>query len=256
MNRSLKSKYHFLIALLFGIIALETAFLLYAVAQAKDLYTLAGDIHSIILVFVFGLFVYIMVLYNYIPFRLHKAIREIGSLVDSISNGNYQLDIDSSVYDQDTDFQDLIYGLEKMLGIIMRFDSAKAEKIFEHHQRIQLLINLLPESILIVGANGDVVYCNENMRKRFPTISEMVNLNEVIWNNDYHARIFSVLMDAIRYGNNIYNVLVDDLIYLGKATINGSIVRNRKGLSTGAVYVLEFSEPSPAQLPEDSKNSK
>jgi len=29
-------------------------------------------------------------------------------------------------------------------------------------------------------------------------------------------------------------------VYLGKVKINGSIVRNRKGLSTGAVYVLEF----------------
>ncbi len=192
------------------------------------------------IIFVFIIFVYIVILYNYIPFRLHKAIREVEQLIEEISNGNYQIDIDSSIYDQDKDFQELIYALDKMLGIIIRFDQAKADKIFEHHQRIQLLINLLPQSILITGANGDVVYCNEPLRKRFPMISETVNLNELIWKNDYHNRIFSVILDSLRYGNNIYDIIVEDVVYLGKVKINGSIVRNRKGLSTGAVYVLEF----------------
>ncbi len=240
MKRSLKAKYHIMIAVLLGLIALQTTFLLFVVSQAKDLMGLAGDIHSIVIVFVFVIFVYIVVLYNYIPFHLRRAIKEVEALVVSISNGNYQIDIDSSTYDQDKDFQDLIFALDKMLGIIMRFDNAKADKIFEHHQRLQLLINLLPQAILITGVNGDVVYCNEQLRKRFPMISEMVNLNELILKNDYQARIVAVLIDALRYGNNIYDVLVDDLVYLGKAKINGSIVRNRKGISTGAVYVMDF----------------
>jgi len=193
-----------------------------------------------VIIFVFIIFVYIVILYNYIPYRLHKAILEVEKLIEEISTGNYQIDIDSSIYDQDKDFQELIYALDKMLGIIARFDQAKADKIFEHHQRLQLLINLLPQSVLITGANGDVVYCNEPLRKRFPMISETVNLNELIWKNDYHNRIFSVILDSLRYGNNIYDVIVEDVVYLDKVRINGSIVRNRKGLSTGAVYVLEF----------------
>ena len=71
-------------------------------------------------------------------------------------------------------------------------------------------------------------------------ISETVNLNELIWKDDYHARIFSVIIDALRYGNNLYNVIVEDVVYLHRARINGSIIRNRKGLSTGAVFVLDF----------------
>jgi len=240
MKRSLKAKYHTMIAILFGIIVLQTVILFFAVAQATDLTTLASDIHSIVIIFVFIIFVYIVVLYNYIPYRLHKAIHSVQQLVEEISSGNYQIDIDSSIYDQDKDFQDLIFALEKMLGIITRFDQAKADKVFEHHQRIQFLINLLPQSILIASSNGDVVYCNEPLRKRFPMISETVNLNELIWKNDYHNRIFSVILDSLRYGNNIYDIIVEDVVYLGKVKINGSIVRNRKGLSTGAVYVLEF----------------
>lgn len=77
MKNSLKSKYHILIALLFGLITLQTIFLLVAVGNAKDLYSLAVDIHSIVIVFVFLIFVYIVVLYNYIPYRLHRAIKEV-----------------------------------------------------------------------------------------------------------------------------------------------------------------------------------
>ena len=242
MKRSIKTKYHILIASLFGIIALQTAIMLYAVSQAKSLMGLANDIHSIIIIFLFGIFVYMVVLYNYIPFRLHKSIREVGTLIDRISNGNYQLDIDSSIYDQDKDFQDLILSLEKMLGIIIRFDQAKGEKIFEHHQRIQLLINLIPSSVLIASLNGDIVFINEELRKHFPSLTEMMNLNELIWKNDYHVRILAVLTDALRNGNNIYDVQVDDLVYLDRVNIKGSIVRNRKGISTGAVYVLDFTD--------------
>ncbi len=172
MKRSFKTRYHILIAILFGIIVLQTLILLFSVAQAQDLATLASDIHSIVIIFVFLIFVYIVILYNYIPYRLHKAIYEVEQLIEEISSGNYQIDIDSSIYDQDKDFQELVNALNKMLEIITRFDQAKAEKIFEHHQRLQLLINLLPQSILITGANGDVVYCNDPLRKRFPMISE------------------------------------------------------------------------------------
>jgi len=240
MKRSFKTRYHILIAILFGIIAFQTLILLFSVAQAQDLATLASDIHSIVIIFVFIIFVYIVILYNYIPYRLHKAIYEVEQLIEEISSGNYQVDIDSSIYDQDKDFQELVNALNKMLEIITRFDQAKADKIFEHHQRLQLLINLLPQCILITGANGDVVYCNEPLRKRFPMISETVNLNELIWKNDYYSRIFAVIMDSLRYGNNIYDVIVEDVVYLGRVRINGSVVRNRKGISTGAVYVLEF----------------
>ncbi len=240
MKTSLKSKYHLLVAILFAIIALQTAIMLFVISQAKDLYGLANDIHTVIIIFVFGLFIYIVVLYNYIPYKLHIAIKEVEKLIESISTGNYQIDIDSSMYDQDKDFQALILALEKMLGIIARFDQAKADKVYEHHQRIQLLINLIPQAILITGANGDVVYCNEVIRGKFPVLTETINLSELIWKSDYHARIFAVVQDALRYGNNIYNVSVDDLVYLGKVLINGSIIRNRKGISTGAVFVLDF----------------
>jgi hypothetical protein len=36
--------------------------------------------------------------------------------------------------------------LQKMLNILMRFDMVKADKIYEHHQRITQMINILPSA--------------------------------------------------------------------------------------------------------------
>lgn len=242
MKRSLKSKYHLYLIIMFALVVLQSISLMIAVSQAKSLMGLASDIQSIVIIFLFGIFVYFVFLYNYIPFKIHKAINEVEKLVEQISNGNYQIDIDSSIYDQDKDIQQLILALDKMLGIVSRFDKVKADKIFEHHQRIQMLINLVPLSILITGNNADVVYCNETFRKRYPMIAETMNLGEIIWKEDYNSRIFAVITDALRYGSNISNVVVEDLVYLGRVIINGSIVRSRKGTSTGAVFVMTFSE--------------
>ncbi len=242
MKRSLKTRYHTLISILLGIILIQALLLLVSIAQAKDLQTLVSDIQSIVIIFVFITFVYIIVIYNYVPFRLRKSYRDLRNLIDEISHGNYNIDIDSSLYDQDSDVQELILALQKMLKILLGFDQAKTDKIFEHHQRLQQLINILPQGVIIASVNGDIVYCNDSIRKRYASISDMVNLNELIFKNEFDQKVFDKLTEALRYGNNLYNEKLSDAGFHRHALINGSIVRNRKGAATGGVFILNFSE--------------
>ncbi|NLN36160.1 MAG: hypothetical protein GX157_09265 [Candidatus Cloacimonetes bacterium] len=240
MKRSIKHRYHLLIGILFALIVLQFIAVLFTIAQANNLYTLASDIQSIMIVFLFGTFIYVVVIYNYLPFRLRRAIKRVEDLIDEISNGNYQIDIDSSIYEHDSDFEELIYALQKMLEIIIRFDSAKADKIYEHHQHINQLINLLPQVVMIVNINGDLVYINDVFRKRFPNISEVGNLNEVIVKDDFDNKIFSHIAESLRYGNNIYDDKVEPEGSAKSALIKGSIIRNRKGGASGGVYTVEI----------------
>lgn len=241
MKRSIKSRYHILIALLFAFVLLQFIFVLYTVSQAKSLYMLASDIQSIMIIFLFGIFVYVVVIYNYIPYRLHRSINLVRELIDNVSNGNYQPDIDSTLFDQDHDFQNLILSLEKMLGIISRFDAAKAEKIFEHNQRIIQLLNILPQMVIITTVNSEIVYINDKFRERFPNISEMNTLTEVILNSKFYDEIFARMIESLRYGNNIYDVEISDEETDRVALLKGSIVRNRKGITSGAVFTVEIS---------------
>ncbi|MCB5295377.1 MAG: hypothetical protein PHQ41_09705 [Candidatus Cloacimonetes bacterium] len=240
MKRSIKHRYHLMIGILFGIILLQFVAVLFAIAQAENLFTLASDIQSIMIVFMFMIFIYIVVIYNYLPYRLNRAVKRVEDLIVEISNGNYQIDIDSSLHEHDRDFQELIYSMQKMLDIIIRFDSVKADKIYEHHQRISQLLNLLPQVVMIVNINGDLVYINDVFRRRYPNISDVGNINEVIIKDSLNQGIFTTIIESLRYGNNIYDAKVKQEGLGIHALIKGSIIRNRKGAASGGVYTVEI----------------
>lgn len=240
MKQSIKKRYHLMLVVLFALIVLQFIVVLFTIGQADNLYLLASDIQSIMIVFLFAIFIYMVLIYNYLPYRLSRAVKRVQDLIEEISNGNYQIDIDSTRFEHDHDFQELIFSLKKMLDIIMRFDAVKADKIYEHHQRLNQLINLLSEIVLIVTVNGDIVYINEVFRKRFPTITDTGNLNEVIQKDDFNARIFDMINKSLRFGDNIYDETVQIEGSSQTALIKGSVIRNRKGVASGGVYTVEI----------------
>lgn len=242
MKRSLKSQYHLLITVLLGMVLIESVLLLFVIGSAKNLPGLVNDLNTIVIVFVFIIFVYAVVIYNYIPLRLKKSLGEVNSLISEISHGNYQVNINPELYNSDKDIQSLLHGIQKMLGVLQRFDQSKADKIFEHHQRLQMLINLLPQEALIALANGEIKYCNDALRRRFPTITENVNINELLFKSEFDQKVFNKISEALRYGDNLFNVKIPSLDYQQQATVNGSIVRNRKGLATGGVFLVSYSD--------------
>ncbi|HCM16516.1 MAG TPA: hypothetical protein DHW79_11400, partial [Candidatus Cloacimonas sp.] len=61
MKRSIKHRYHLLIGILFALIVLQFIAVLFTIAQADNLFTLASDIQSIMIVFLFGTFIYVVV---------------------------------------------------------------------------------------------------------------------------------------------------------------------------------------------------
>jgi len=240
MRGSIRQCYHLMLGILFAMIVAQFFVVLFTISQATNLYTLASDIQSIMIVFLFLIFVYMVIIFNYLPYRLSRAVQRVEDLIDEISNGNYQLDIDSTLFENDQDFQELVFSVQKMLDIITRFDAVKADKIYEHHQRINQLINLLPQMVVIATVNGDIVYINDVFRGYFPSISETSNINEVILKDELNARIFEIVAESLRYGNNIYDEQVEPEGSSQTALIKGSIIRNRKGIASGGVYTVEI----------------
>jgi len=240
MRSSIKRRYHLMLGTLFAMIVAQFLVVLFTISQANDLYVLASDIQSIMIVFLFMIFVYLVIIFNYLPYRLSRAVRRVEDLIDEISNGNYQLDIDATSFENDQEFQDLVMSITRMLDIISRFDAVKADKIYEHHQRINQLINLLPQMVMIATVNGDIVYINDAFRKNFPNIDETNNLNEVILKDDFNAKVFDIIAESLRYGNNLYDERVEPEGSSQTALIKGSIIRNRKGIASGGVFTVEL----------------
>ncbi len=244
MKKSLIRRYHQALAILLGLVLLETVFMLVILGRGSNLAALVNDLQTILIVSVLVIFTYTMVIYNLIPVMLKRSLGNTGQIINEIAHGNYEIDIDGEIAATagDKDMESLLEGLKSMLRSIHGFDQAKENKIYEHDQRIKQLINLLPLGILIALNNGDVSYCNDALRRRYPMLNESKNIRELNLKNEFDQRIFHKIFDSLRLGDNLYDNKLPDTNYTQEALLNGSIVRNTKGDSIGGVYTLAITE--------------
>lgn len=240
MKKSFKRRFQISMLLMLALVILQTVLVFITLNNASRLSELVNDLQTILIIFMFVIFVIFVVMLYYLPYKLRKSLKEVEDLIEQISQGDYKIDIDFSTYDQDADSLRLILALDKMLKIIMRFDQVKADKIFEHHQRINQLINILPQGILVISTSGEVAYCNDRLRVMYPILNEVSNINEFILNDVFDSRLFNTISTALRHGKNLYDEKVRGDHSDPQATLNGSIIRDRKGFATGAVFVIDF----------------
>ncbi|HPV14605.1 MAG TPA: hypothetical protein PL126_03025 [Candidatus Cloacimonadota bacterium] len=240
MKKSFKRRFQLSMLLMLALVILQTVLVFIILNSSNKLNELVNDLQTILIIFLFIIFVIFIVMLYYLPHKLRKSLKEVEDLIEQISQGDYKIDIDFTTYDQDADSLRLILALDRMLKIIMRFDQVKADKIFEHHQRINQLINILPQGVMIISTSGEVAYCNDRLRVMYPILNEVSNINEFILNDVFDSRLFNSISLALRHGKNLYNEKVRGDSPATKAILNGSIIRDRKGFATGAVFVIDF----------------
>ncbi len=244
MKHSISKRYHLAIAVLMGLILLETALLLIIISRGTDLATMVNDLQTTLIVSVLVIFVCGVVVYNLIPVMLRKSLSRTAKIVSEIAHGNYEVDIDGELaaHAGDRDVEPLLEGLKSMLRSIHGFDQAKENKIYEHDQRIKQVINLLPQGVLIALNNGDINYCNDALRRRYPVLNESINIRDLKLKSEFDQRIFQKILDSLRFGDNLYDSRIPDNDYQRLSTLNGAIVRNARGECIGGVYTLVFTE--------------
>lgn len=238
MKKSLKGKYQYLLFIFFGIFILESVLIILTILRPISVEQLKLDIQSIVIFFIFVQFIYFIILFYYVPFKYDLAYREVHQLINEIAEGKYLINFDLKIYNQDAEIQSLIRALQKMMDIIVRFDNLKADKVYEHHQRLQMLINMLPEGCIVMSAIGEIVYCNNYIKDTFPVFTESLNVLETLLPEYLEKNLRPLISDTIKYGNNLHDkpFLIPSLnrTFL----LNSSIVHNRKGHLIGAVFVI------------------
>lgn len=199
---------------------------------------LKSDLQSIVILFILIQFIYFIVLFYYIPYQYERALREIYQIFQEISEGKYQIDLESKTFNQSKEISDLMAALSRMMNIIIRFDSLKADKIYEHHQRIQLLLSMIPQGCLIISIIGEIVYINDYVKTNFPALQENLNILETLLPDYMEDELKPLIMESIKTGNNLHDKMVlissQDTSY----KLNSSIVRNRKGQPIGTIIII------------------
>ncbi|MBM4403220.1 MAG: hypothetical protein FJ042_02350 [Candidatus Cloacimonetes bacterium] len=238
MKRSFKANIQSIVLILLLIVLIQSTLLLLAVNEGVSV---RKNIQSIVITFFFIIFSSLIFTFYFLPHKVHQALKELQSLIAEISDGNFDKDIDGSLYDADLEIQRIVVSIRKLLSVSRRFDQLKTGKIYEQNQRIQQMINLIPQGIMIFNLSGDLAYCNDVMRRKLIWIQEGININEVMLKNSFERCIFEIIIDSLRHGNNVYDNDVNDSNGNRVVSINGSIIRDRNGLPSGGVYVLDMS---------------
>jgi len=238
MKKSIKSKYQILLLIFFAVFILEATLILMTAYSPIGHERLKTDIQSIVILFMLFQFVYFVVLYYYVPYQYDHALKEIYQMMREISEGKYQIDLDLKTHQQGEEIQNLMVGLHKMMNIIIRFDNLKTEKIYEHHQRIQMLISMIPQGCLIITITGEIVYCNDFVKDNFPVLYENLNILETLLPEYMEDELKPMMIESIKTGNNIHEKMVSIASIKATYVISNSIVRNRRGQSIGAIFII------------------
>jgi hypothetical protein len=238
MKKSLRGKYQFLMVIFFAIIILEAGLIFLTAFNSTTLNSMKADIQFIVILFVMIQFIYFIIMFYYVPFKYEQAFRELTLLIQEISEGKHEFDLELKTHNQSLEIINLMHAMKRMMNVIIRFDSLKTDKIFEHHQRIQLLINMIPEGCLLISIIGEIVYMNDFVKVNFPDLSDNLNIIETYLPEYIESDLKPIMIDSIKSGNNLHDKMIKINSKNQVYKLNSSIVRNRKGASIGAIFII------------------
>jgi len=239
MKRTLRLKYQILLLIFLAIIILETVLVFSALIITKNPILLKSKVQFILILFFLIQFVYFIVLFYFIPHQYERALKEIQNIIKEISEGKMQIDYELVTHNQDLETVNLISAMERMMNIIIRFDNLKTDKIFEHHQRLQALVNLIQEGCLIITIIGEIVYLNDFVTRNFPALSENLNIIETLLPDYLEDALKPRIIVSLKNSENIHDDIIEISQLNSKFKVNSSIIRNRKGQTAGAVFTID-----------------
>lgn len=190
---------------LFTIIFIVLAALQYFIAliglnQVEDMILTRGEIRTILfIILIMQLFVMIFLI-SFLPGSLKRMFKGVVTIIDDISRGNYSQSINLDEYRAmyDKELVEVVDSLKKMLGIILKFDSLKKDKIQEQRGRIIALLNLTENGFMIINHKGEIVYANHLIKEHFPTMSEDKNIVETNFGLDIDNNIKKYVTEIVK----------------------------------------------------------
>ncbi len=238
MKRSIKSRYQMLLIIFFTIFVVESVLVLFTVIRPIGLPQLKSDLQSVLIIFFFIQFIFFIVLLYYIPYLYDRSLREIDMLIQEISEGKYEVDLELKTHNQSAEVVSLMTALQRMMNIIIRFDTLKGDKIYEHHQRLMTLVHLIPQGCLVVTVVGEIVYMNDFIKDNFPELAENLNIMETLLPEYLEDNLKPIILHCMQNGESLkgrsFKLPESGLSY----RLDCGIVRNRKGQPAGAVFII------------------
>jgi len=237
MKLSFTAKIRLIILLIIVLSLLQSVIILSLIPENFDRRI---DLQNTIYIASFIQIVFAIIIFSYIPLFLQKAFTEMHQILKDLSQGIYNLDLDLAEYEKtsDKEFFAMISVMIETVKSIAKFDSLKKDKIVEHHNRIQAILNLTQDGFFVFDNKGSIVYANDVLLDVFPSFQEKNSIVDSNFNPEIENNIKKYALSVIKHGSkqptqkNFFPSLKKHI------TLSSAIVRNSSGNVCGAVIAL------------------
>jgi len=237
MKISFTGKIRLLILLIFIIVLIQAGVVLHLLGNSIDLIQMRIDIQNTIFITIFVQFILALILIFYIPVFLHKAFLEIHNIIKDISQGIYNIDIDTDNFKRslDKEFYTVMLSLKDMLRSILSFDKLKKDKIVEHHNRIVSLLNLTDDGFIIMDMKANIAYINDKILEAFPALSEKTNMIETNFPPEIENNIKKYVLNILKSKTKQESQQFFVPSMKRHIALNSAIIRDSNGFPTGVI---------------------
>ena len=233
-------KIRLLLVILFLVSIIQAGLILHLLNSSGDISELKVDIQNTVLITIFIQFVIVIILIFNLPAFLHKDLTEIHNILKDISQGIYNIDIDLESFRKsaDKDFYAVIVAIRDMLRSVLNFDRLKKEKIVEHHNRIQAIMNLTEDGFIAVDMKGNIIYINDKVIEAFPAISEKANMIDTNFPPEIENNIKKYILNILKSKTKQQTQQYFMPSMKRHLMLNSAIVRDSNGQPAGAVIAF------------------
>lgn len=220
--------------------ALQYVLITLSLSQYRELRFTYNEVRTILLIFMLVQVFVVIFLISFLPGYFRKMLNGINSIINDISRGSYNQNIDLDEYHKkyDKEIVEVVESVKKMLTIILKFDSLKKEKIQEQKGRIIALLNLTENGFMIVNQKGDIVYTNHFVKEHFPNMTEDINILEANFGLEIDNNVKKYAVEIIKSQSKARQKQFYMASMKRHITLRSELVRDVDGNFIGAVIGL------------------
>lgn len=198
------------------------------------------DIQNTIYIISFVQIIFAIIIISYIPTFLQRAFNEIHRVMKDLTQGIYHIDIDLDDYEKraDKEFLAIFSSIVEMVKSVAKFDALKKDKIVEHHNRIQAILNLSEAGFMVIDNKGQIVYTNDKVLATFPSMNEKNSIIDSNFAPEIENNLKKYALQVIKSGSKQPNQNSFFPSLKKHITLSSAMVRNSSGSICGAVIAL------------------
>lgn len=258
MRRSIRKSFRLFVLLLFFTTVLFIIIFNNVAGNKDDPALIINDLKTVFFVFLALVFLEVLIFWGAFPGIYRSAMNDILWIIKEMSRGNYSETIEFDAIRERTDPAPghIIEALQRLYSVLSKFDERKTAKIIEHHNRIQCLMKLSADGILIVNMDGYIRYVNDSLVNLFSSIKPDVNLLNAQYEKEAANSVIKFTATVIRTRTwrepeNFYIPSLKRHIH-----VKSCLVRDDASVAIGAVVLVSNPDGRKKERGEDVESQR